>query len=240
MDHPEFMDAHPECTPYEFGEERRAMFDAIALQALSGLRQMEVLSLTWDKVYLEKEEWEEEGEGDADGAYFEAWKSKTRSYFGVPITSTMEGIFRRRKKLTHGSKYVFPSSKPDKNGEYTYIKSDRRAYSTLDKILPKPRKADKYNANLMRHTFADTAHKITRNMDIVHSMTGHFSKLDDGKRATGRYIAFQSASNREYFQQVNDVLLDIIREPDWTPKELEEQQREAESDLREMIEQKHQ
>ena len=214
MDHPEFMNEYPECSPYEFGEERRAMFDAIALQALSGLRQMEVLSLTWDKVYLEKEQWEEEGEGDADGAYFEAWKSKTRSYFGVPITTSMEVIFLRRKRLTKGSKYVFPSTKRDKNGEYTYIKSDRRAYSTLNKILPKPRKADKYNANLMRHTFADTAHKITRNMDIVHSMTGHFSKLDDGKRATGRYIAFQSASNRTYFQQVNDVLLDIAEPPE--------------------------
>ena len=71
-------------------------------------------------------------------------------------------------------------------------------------------------------------------MDIVHSMTGHFSKLDDGKRATGRYIAFQSASNREYFQQVNDVLLDLAEPPDWTPEELEEIKRETESDLSEM------
>jgi hypothetical protein len=60
-------------TDYDMSAECAVGLDLIALELLTGLRQVEVRELKWSQVYLEKEEWEEE---DANGPFFETMLSK--------------------------------------------------------------------------------------------------------------------------------------------------------------------
>ena len=183
--------------------------DAIMLEFLTGLRQQEVLGLTKDKVYLTKGEWEEEG---GDGPFFTAWKSKTRSEFGVPITTPMRSILERRIKAT-SNKYIFPSPRKNSKGEWSHMTTDRHGFEYLNQRMPNLKKAETLCNLTLRKTFATTAFNEFRRMDIVDSLTGHISGLTSGNLATGNYIAFQSTDNRKYFNEINNILIGNIDEP---------------------------
>ena len=185
--------------------------DAIMLGFLSGLRQQEVLGLTKDKVYLDEEDWREEG---GDGAFFSAWKSKTRSWFGVPITRDMTPILERRVKSSN-NQFLFPSPRRNEKGEWSHMTTDRHGYKYLNEQMPILKKAKTLNQLLIRKTFTTTAFNEFRRMDIVDSMTGHITGLTRGNLATGNYIAFQSTDNREYFERVNDIMVGRVDIPDW-------------------------
>ena len=185
--------------------------DAIMLGFLTGLRQQEVLGLTKDKVYLDEKDWREEG---GDGAFFSAWKSKTRSWFGVPITRDMKPILERRVNKS-ANKFLFPSPRRNEKGEWSHMTTDRHGYKYLNEQMPILKKAKTLNQLLIRKTFTTTAFNEFRRMDTVDSMTGHISGLTRGNLATGNYIAFQSTDNREYFERVNDIMVGRVDIPDW-------------------------
>jgi len=185
--------------------------DAIMLGFLTGLRQQEVLGLTKDKVYLDEKDWREEG---GDGAFFSAWKSKTRTWFGVPITRDMKPILERRVNKS-ANKFLFPSPRRNEKGEWSHMTTDRHGYKYLNEQMPILKKAKTLNQLLIRKTFTTTAFNEFRRMDIVDSMTGHITGLTRGNLATGNYIAFQSTDNREYFERVNDVMVGRVDIPDW-------------------------
>jgi integrase len=187
-------------TDYDMSAECAVGLDLIALELLTGLRQVEVRELRWSEVYLEKAEWEEE---DVNGPFFETMLSKQKKMFGVPITIYMKAIFQRRLKHRQND-YVFPSwrnkSKP--------LSEDRHPFSVMKKVMPLSslRKTDALSSNVMRHTFATHAQTVLRDGQLVDMLTGHYTKHQRGV-ATYRYVHLEADAHRPHFEEVNDFLM---------------------------------
>ena len=187
-------------TDYDMSAECAVGLDLIALELLTGLRQVEVRELKWSQIYLEKEEWEEE---DASGPFFETMLSKQKKAFGVPITKHMKAIFQRRLKHRKND-YVFPSwrnkSRP--------VSEDRHVFNVVKKVMPlsRLRKTDALSSNVMRHTFATHAQTVLRDGQLVDMLTGHYTKHQRGV-ATYRYVHLEADAHRPHFEEVNDFLM---------------------------------
>ena len=187
-------------TDYDLSAECAVGLDLIALELLTGLRQVEVRELKWSQIYLEKEEWEEE---DANGPFFETMLSKQKKAFGVPITKYMKAIFQRRLKHRKND-YVFPSwrnkSRP--------VSEDRHVFNVVKKVMPlsRLRKTDALSSNVMRHTFATHAQTVLRDGQLVDMLTGHYTKHQRGV-ATYRYVHLEADAHRPHFEEVNDFLM---------------------------------
>jgi integrase len=210
-----FLQQNYGLTDYDLGAEGAVGLDLVALELLTGLRQVEVRQLRWAKVYMEKEEWEEE---DANGPFFETVLSKQKKSFGVPITNYMKAIFQRRQKHRRND-YVFPSwrnkSKP--------LSEDRHVFDVVKKVMPVSglRKTDALSSNVLRHTFATHAQTVLRDGQLVDMITGHYTKHRRGV-ATYRYVHLEADAHRPYFQEVNDFLLRNHPKSDELEKYLDE------------------
>lgn len=183
----------------------RVGFDLVALELLSGVRQVEARELGWDQVYLEKNHYQQE---DAEGPFFKIKLSKQKRPFGIPITSQMKGVFERRK-AARTNDYVFPSYRsPD-----LPLAEDRGAFQILKKLMPPEalRHSDKLNSNVLRHTFATTTFNLWKDLSLADMMTGHHSKHHHGV-ATHVYVHTLADNYREKFQEVNDVLTGSLPE----------------------------
>jgi integrase len=184
---------------YEIGSVRQMMFDAIALQLLTGLRKREVLFLRWEQVFLTEDQWE-----GAKGPYFQFLKSKQQEAMGVPITPQMEPVFKRLLNNSN-SNFLFPSpragAKPD-----APIDNERGAMRTLNKLMPNLRSAPKIASNVLRKTFATTAYSLGYSMEEIGLVTGHTSAITNTKVATKAYVNRQADSHRERFNVINDAL----------------------------------
>ncbi len=187
-------------TSYDLSPDGAVELDLIALELLTGLRQVEVRELQWSKVYLQRADWELE---EASGPFFETVLSKQKKPFGVPITDPMRLIFERRLKHRIND-YVFPSWK----NKFGPVSSDRHGFTILKKVMPisSLRKTDALSSNVMRHTFATHAQTILRDGQLVDMITGHYTKHQRGV-ATYRYVHLEADNHRSYFQDINDYLM---------------------------------
>jgi len=195
-------------TEKDFHPSATVVLDVVALEFLSGLRQEEVRTLQWKKVYLEREDYEEEG---ATGPFFEVITNKQKNQVGIPITNKMLGLFQRRLK-EKTNQYVFPSPiHPDQ-----CVSEDRRAYKILKKILDVQslRKTETLSSKVLRHTFATAGFTVTKNMETVDMITGHYTKHRRGV-ATPVYVHLQADEHRSIFEDINNYLTGDIPTPDW-------------------------
>ena len=210
-----FLQKNYGLTDYDVGPESAVSLSLIALELLTGLRQVEVRELRWSKVYMEKEEWEEE---DANGPFFETVLSKQKKSFGVPITNYMKSIFQRAERYRKND-FVFPSWRnPD-----APLGEDANAFRIMKKVMPvaKLRKTDALSSNALRPTFATHAQTVLRDGQLVDMITGHYTKHRRGV-ATYRYVHLEADAHRPYFQEVNDFLLRNHPKSDELEKYLDE------------------
>ncbi len=187
-------------TDNDMNAESAVGLDLIALELLTGLRQVEVRELKWSQVYLKKEEWDEEG---ASGPFFEVMLSKQKRWFGVPITGNMKAIFQRRLKHRQ-NEYVFPSPV----NKLKPLADDRHGFTVVKKVMPLSRlkKTDALSSNVLRHTFATHAQTVLRDGQLVDMITGHYTKHRRGV-ATHRYVHLDADAHRPLFEEVNNFLM---------------------------------
>lgn len=182
--------------------------EVIALELLSGLRQVEVRELTWDKVYLDKPQYDD---GYGEGPYFEITTSKQRKPFGIPITKQMENLFRRRLKKKKNN-YVFPS--PFRKN--MPIAEDRYGFRVLQKLMPPSslKNSNSLTSKVLRDTFATAGYALTRDASLIQRLTAHFSAQNRELNATAGYIHIQATDHRPYFEQINSFLTGEHELPD--------------------------
>ena len=214
---------HAKLKEYDLGEERQTQYHAIALELLTGLRKNEILQLPWKDVFLEKDEYEDEG---AEGPYFRITTSKQKRPFGVPITDEMKTIFNLRKDARVND-YVFPSPKPLGKGQAP-LGDDKTAFAVLNKLMPNLKEAPKLSANVLRHTFATACYHLTKSFELTDMITGHISGRINRNVATATYVHVQAETYREYFEELNAMLVgDKEKDVDWEaiPQDTEEMDR---------------
>lgn len=195
-------------TKYEVGKDPHACLDLILLELLTGLRQIELLTLKWNEVYLDEEDYKEQGA--VTGSFFQVILSKQQTDFGVPITPLMASVFRRRLKA-RSSEYVFPSSiLPN-----THMGDDRVGFRILKKLMPVEtlRKTDSLSSNVLRHTFATTGFNVLKSMELTDMITGHYVKHNRGV-STPTYVHMQADDHREHFEKIGEMLTDAQHTPD--------------------------
>jgi integrase len=202
---------------WAFTEEANVQYNAIALTLLSGLRgPSEVLTLPWSKVFLDKEDWED----DTPCPYFHVWTKQKRE-FGVPITSPMEAIFREQRRKKRND-YVFPSPSPKRKN--LHIESARKAYVEVLTPLVKSRYTNpntkRLGARVMRHTFATACDHLFHDLSLADKITGHGPTT---KTSTRNYIHRSVEDNFDYFKKINSLLTGAMDKiPDNWDRELEE------------------
>ncbi len=184
--------------PYNLSSEeikptRLMMFDAIALELLTGLRKREVLGLMWKDIHLDVPEGEE---------HFKFIKSKQQEAMGVPITEPMKGIFERRLRDKRND-HVFPSPRKDN----APIDNERGAMDTLNKLMPTLKSAPKIGSQVLRKTFATAAYSLGYSLEQIGLFTGHTSAIANTKVATQAYVTRQAESHRNGFETINMALM---------------------------------
>ena len=194
----EHLNGHFLHTPYnlspkEITPTRLMMFEAIALELLTGLRKREVLGLRWEDVHLDEPDGKE---------YFKFIKSKQQEAMGVPITRPMKGIFERRLE-DRKNDYVFPSPK----NVNAPIDNERGAMGTLNKLMPTLKSAPKIGSQVLRKTFATAAYSLGYSLEQIGLFTGHTSAIANTKVATQAYVTRQAESHRSGFETINFALM---------------------------------
>jgi integrase len=200
----------------EFGatirRQRQMQYDAVALILLTGLRKVEVLSLKWEQMYIEPDQW-----GSAKGAWFEFTKSKQNEPMGVPITNQMmpfiqscakrrdEWLDKKTKKnkkpRTNFKEYLFPSLRTD-----SHITTIREAYDQINSVMPKLANApDGVGSQVLRKTFATTAYDLGYSFEQIGLFTGHTSSISNPNVATDAYVKRQADAHRDGFQTINEA-----------------------------------
>ena len=188
-----FLKAPYNLSPTEITPTRLMMFEAIALELLTGLRKREVLGLRWEDVHLT----------DLDGKeQFKFIKSKQQEAMGVPITRPMKLIFERRLEDRRND-YVFPSPKKVN----APIDNERGAMDTLNKLMPTLKSAPKIRSQVLRKTFATTAYSLGYSLEEIGLFTGHTSAIANTKVATQAYVTRQAESHRSEFETINFALM---------------------------------
>ena len=194
----EHLNGHFLHTPYnlspkEITPTRLMMFEAIALELLTGLRKREVLGLRWEDVHLDEPDGKE---------HFKFIKSKQQEAMGVPITEPMKGIFERRLRDKRND-YVFSSPRKDN----APISDERGAMDTLNKLIPNLKSAPKIGSQVLRKTFATAAYSLGYSLEQIGLFTGHTSAIANTKVATQAYVTRQAESHRSGFQTINMALM---------------------------------
>ena len=196
-------------TKTDIGYDRIPLFDALALELLSGLRMREVLGIERENIFLEEKEWKE---NKRDGAYFIVKQTKQGRYFAVPITAQMEPIFRRRltsrdrKGNLIKSKYLIPSRKFERSGRDQPYDSSRAGYKTTNKIMVDLSRVKNLHQLVLRHTYANVASRLGYSIDDVDRATGHHSY--SRRSATFKhYVGMNANTYRHIFNEVNSTLV---------------------------------
>jgi integrase len=196
-------------TETDIGYDRIPLFDALALELLSGLRMREVLGIERENIFLEEKEWKE---NKRDGAYFIIKQTKQDRYFAVPITEQMANIFRRRltardrKDNLIKSKYLIPSTKFERSGRDQPYDSSRAGYRTMNKIMVDLSRVKNLHQLVLRHTFATVASRLGYSIDEVDRATGHHSY--SRRSATFKhYVGMNADTYRHIFNEVNSTLV---------------------------------
>ena len=200
---------------------RHMMYDAIALQLLTGLRKREVLGLKWDQIYLSTKDWE-----GAKGPYFHIIKSKQKQPMGVPITKEMVPYFERRL-ANRVNDFVFPSPQEKEMVGPAPIRNEVNAMKTINLFVKDLKQASKIGSAQLRTTFATTAYNLGYTMEQIGLFTGHVSAIENRNVATKAYVNRQADSHREGFETINSALLgetevDMKPIPLAVPKELDD------------------
>ena len=182
--------------------------DIISLLLLTGLRQQEIIQVKIDQVILSDQQIRNM---EARGPYFEIIRNKQAQPMGIPITPPMSAIFKRRIKSAQqiGSQYVFPTTRP--RGQDRPITKERGAYPILKTLMGDLSESEnnQLSANVLRTTFASAAFELGISTDIINAITGHYSSIHTlQKVATGAYVKTTAEGNREWFNKINEKLLD--------------------------------
>jgi integrase len=211
---------------WELSDKSNAIYDLIALEMFTGLRHSELWSLKWNNVHLEKSEYELL---DAFGPFFEILLSKQKVPFGIPITTQMDGIFKRRLKAKKAdNEYVFPAVR--KTGEH--VTDDKLGFKTLRKLIDtdKLKRTDTISNNVLRHTFATMTYQIWGSHDKSSQLTGHDSYLKK-TGSTKTYVHKQADDHRTNFQTINDILTENYPLPDDWEDDWEDHERNTNAAL---------
>jgi len=193
---------------------RRAMADSVALEMLTGLRKREILTLSWEQVFLEE-----------DNPYFQVKKSKQQDWMGVPITEQMLPYFKRRldNKI---NQWVFPSPLT-KNGEDRPLYNNDPFYEVINQFFPKLNEAKKVGSQQLRTTFATVAYSLGYSYEQIGLFTGHVSAISNTKVATKFYVRREADHHRSGFEEINKAMVGLIEVelvplPEIVPKELDD------------------
>jgi integrase len=204
----------------DLGYDRQPLFDAVALELLTGLREREVLGIKREDIFISEKKWKAQ---KRKGAFMRVEQTKQKRWFAVPITPQMFPIIQRRlyaknrKGKLIESKYLFPSTRFEKSGEDKTFWDDRSAFETINKLMGENlRNVHRVHQLVLRHTFATVANTLGYSIDDVDRATGHLSY--SRRSATYKhYVGIQADTYRHIFEEVNEALVGINEIDDLVP-----------------------
>jgi len=182
-----FQESEPEIKVMSLEEEKLllensdpVMRDFITIGLNTGMRKMEILSLKWEYIDLDK-----------GIITLPQTNTKAKKKRPIPINSILRSLILHRKLLTGASQFVFPSDK-SKNGHLTWIgKSFSRSVNRA--------KIEGITIHSLRDTFATRLFEAGENIVTVSKILGH----SDVNLTIKRYINADNAMKGAVEKLVN-------------------------------------
>jgi len=182
-----FQESEPEIRVMSLEEEKLllensvpVMRDFITIGLNTGMRKMEILSLKWEYIDLDK-----------GIITLPQTNTKAKKKRPIPINSILRSLILHRKLLTGASRFVFPSDK-SKNGHLTWIgKSFSRSVNRA--------KIEGITIHSLRDTFATRLFEAGENIVTVSKILGH----SDVNLTIKRYINVDNAMKGAVEKLVN-------------------------------------
>lgn len=164
--------------------QNETMRDALRVLLFTGMRKMEVFTLTWDNVDLENR------------SLFVP-RTKNGSPLELPLSEELRKILQHRKDNAGDSKWVFPGS-----GRYGHITEPKKVMTQVTN-----ESGVKFMIHDLRRTFITIAERIGTPVYTLKHLVNHLTNND----VTAGYIVNDIQRLREPVQKISDEILDLVR-----------------------------